>query len=223
VHKKGREAYQPWIPNEKEISVLEDAVPIPCQGVFLARYATTLIEVIVKKGRRGLLNLGQTCFLNVVLQSFVHNPLLRNYFLSDKHNPKSCKLKDCTCCEMDILFSEVYSGEATPYGPLTFLATTWRASSELAGYAQQDAHEFFITALNQIHLKSRGSTNVSCNCIIHNTFSGQLQSEVKCERCGNVTTTVDLEGEDSESGVENTLASCLRRYCVTILIPGLYN
>jgi len=199
---EGPRSLQPWIPNEKEISVLEDAVPIPCQG------------------RRGLLNLGQTCFLNVVLQSFVHNPLLRNYFLSDKHNPKSCKLKDCTCCEMDILFSEVYSGETTPYGPLTFLATTWRASSELAGYAQQDAHEFFITALNQIHLKCRGSTNVSCNCIIHNTFSGQLQSEVKCERCGNVTTTVDpmldisleLEGEDSESGVENTLASCLRRY-----------
>jgi ubiquitin carboxyl-terminal hydrolase 22/27/51 len=118
-----------------------------------------------------------------------------------------------------------------PYGPLTFLATTWRASSELAGYAQQDAHEFFITALNQIHATCRGSTNVSCNCIIHNTFSGQLQSEVKCERCGNVTTTVDpmldisleLEGEDSESGVENTLASCLRRCCMFLIIFASYD
>jgi len=58
-------------------------------------------------GRRGLLNLGQTCFLNVVLQSFIHNPLLRNYFLGDRHNSRLCKHTDCTCCEMDNLFTEV--------------------------------------------------------------------------------------------------------------------
>jgi len=32
----------------------------------------------------------------------------------------------------------------------------WMSSSDLAGYAQQDAHEFFISALNQIHAKSPG-------------------------------------------------------------------
>ncbi|KAJ8520755.1 hypothetical protein ONZ45_g2476 [Pleurotus djamor] len=84
-----------------------------------------------------------------------------------------------------------------PYGPTSFLTTTWRTSPELAGYAQRDAHEFFISALNQIHSTSRGSTNVSCNCIIHSTFAGLLQSDVKytqpeklgakeytCDKCG---------------------------------------
>jgi len=199
VTKKGRETYHPWTPNEKDTAALKDAVQIQCQG------------------RRGLLNLGQTCFLNVILQSFVHNPLLRNYFLSDKHNRAACKNTDCTCCELDKLFSEIYSGETVPYGPISFLATTWRASSELAGYAQQDAHELFITALGQIHATSRGSTNVSCNCIIHTTFLGQLQSEVKCERCGNITSTVDpmldisLEVE-GDKDTEATLGSCLRRF-----------
>jgi ubiquitin carboxyl-terminal hydrolase 22/27/51 len=32
----------------------------------------------------------------------------------------------------------------------------WLSLKELAGYAQQDAHEFFISALNQIHADSQG-------------------------------------------------------------------
>jgi ubiquitin carboxyl-terminal hydrolase 22/27/51 len=134
----------------------------------------------------------------------------------------------------------MYSEDTIPYGPVDFLATTWKASTELSGHGQQDAHEFFISALNQIHSTSRGSTNVSCNCIVHSTFSGQLQSDVKCERCGTVTSTVDplmdvsLEINKSNGngrsgnqattskngasivggdgfGVENTLSACLRR------------
>ncbi|KDQ59150.1 hypothetical protein JAAARDRAFT_715565 [Jaapia argillacea MUCL 33604] len=200
---QSREPFQAWVPSDKDKAALQEMSGLPCQG------------------RRGLLNLGQTCFLNVILQSFIHNPLLRNFFLSDKHNSKLCKTKDCTCCEMDTLFSEVFSEDTNPYGPISFLATTWRASSELSGYAQQDAHEFFISALNQIHTTSRGSTNVSCICIIHSTFAGQLQSDVKCERCGNVTSTIDpmldisleLKTKSGEVATgENTLATCLKKF-----------
>ncbi|KAF8720618.1 hypothetical protein AX14_010860 [Amanita brunnescens Koide BX004] len=203
VLNKRREPFQPWIPGDKDTAALERANAVPCQG------------------RKGLLNLGQTCFLSVVLQCFVHNPLLRNYFLGDKHNWKQCRNENCTCCEMDKLFTEIFSDDSTPYGPYTFLATTWRASSELAGYAQQDAHEFFISTLSQIHATSRGSTEVSCNCIIHSTFAGKLQSDVKCERCKTVTSTVDpildisleLKGKGGETASgENSLAACLRRY-----------
>ena len=60
---------------------------------------------------------------------------------------------------------------------------------------------------------------MSCNCVIHSTFAGQLQSDVKCERCGNITSTVDpmldisleLKVMGGESNSENSLAACLRR------------
>ncbi|KAH9925470.1 cysteine proteinase [Amylocystis lapponica] len=203
VAKKSREPFVTWVPTEKEVAALEGAVAIPCQG------------------RRGLLNLGQTCFMNVILQSFLANTLLRNWFLSDKHNHKLCKAKDCTCCEMDKLFTEIFSENTAPFGPTSFLATTWRASAELSGYAQHDAHEFFISALNQIHGTSRGSTIFSCICIVHSTFGGILQSDVKCERCGQVTSAADpmldisLELKDKggeAAGQELTLASCLRKF-----------
>lgn len=62
---------------------------------------------------------------------------------------------------------------------------------ELAGYAQQDAHEFFISALNNIHAGCEGQKLSNCDCIIHTTFAGLLQSNVTCLRCRNVTTTCD--------------------------------
>ena len=103
-----KESFKPWSPSAKEVQALEGAEPIACQGelLFVDWFSIFLSSSI---GRRGLLNLGQTCFLNVVLQCLAHNPLLRNYFLSDKHNCRQCKNDDCTSCEMDKLFTEVMS------------------------------------------------------------------------------------------------------------------
>jgi ubiquitin carboxyl-terminal hydrolase 22/27/51 len=61
---------------------------------------------------------------------------------------------------------------------------------------------------------------MSCNCIIHSTFAGQYQSDVQCEKCHNVTSTVDpildinleLRGKGGEVlQSDNTLGACLRR------------
>ena len=111
---------------------------------------------------RGLRNMGSTCFLNVILQSFLHNPLLRNYFLSDRHNAALCSLgKECLACEMDKLFAEFYarSHDQGPYGPTSFLYSIWMDSSsaELSQTGQHDAQEMLISALNGIHASLTGN------------------------------------------------------------------
>ena len=40
-------------------------------------------------------------------------------------------------CEMDLLFSQVFSGSRTPYNPHHLLYVTWKYANSLAGYEQQ--------------------------------------------------------------------------------------
>ncbi|KAI8967242.1 hypothetical protein BDF20DRAFT_1004934 [Mycotypha africana] len=170
-----RQRVQPWEPTRKDInSITHYSTLSSCQGI------------------RGLCNMGNTCFMNVILQSLIHNPLLKAYFLSDRHNSKTCQKQHCMCCEMNDLFAEFYANDKKPYGPCRFLQSMWMSMKELAGYAQQDAHEFFISALNNIHAGcEEHKLGTNCECIIHKTFAGLLQSNVTCLKCKNVTTTYD--------------------------------
>lgn len=56
---------------------------------------------------RPLLNLSQTCFLSAILQSLLHNPLWKQYFLSSGHDRRVCALRRAKA---------VQSGEVKPHG-----------------------------------------------------------------------------------------------------------
>ncbi|KAM4624535.1 ubiquitin carboxyl-terminal hydrolase 22 [Polymixia lowei] len=194
-------------------------------------------------GLRGLINLGNTCFMNCIVQALTHTPLLRDFFLSDRHK---CEMQtnSCLVCEMSQLFQEFYSGHRSPHIPFRLLHLVWTHARHLAGYEQQDAHEFLIAALDVLHRHCKDDNGKKannpnhCNCIIDQIFTGGLQSDVTCQVCHGVSTTIDpfwdisldlpgsstpfwplspggdgsaLNGESHATGA-TTLTDCLRRF-----------
>uniref|UniRef100_A0A8C4Q309 Ubiquitin carboxyl-terminal hydrolase n=1 Tax=Eptatretus burgeri TaxID=7764 RepID=A0A8C4Q309_EPTBU len=142
-------------------------------------------------GLRGLVNLGNTCFMNCIVQALTHTPLLRDFFLSDRHRCAMESPDSCLVCEMSRLFQEFYSGFRSPHIPYRLLHLVWTHARHLAGYEQQDAHEFLIAGETRDDNGKKGTHPNHCNCIIDQIFTGGLQSDVTCQVCNGVSTTID--------------------------------
>lgn len=103
-----------------------------------------------RSGVRGLFNLGETCYMNAVLQMMVHNPLLASYFLGMGHPIHTCPIgrepekkndsddeddegddkKDqqtCVACGMTELFSDVTMvDQPLPAHAVNLLFASWK-------------------------------------------------------------------------------------------------
>jgi ubiquitin carboxyl-terminal hydrolase 22/27/51 len=177
-------------------------------------------------GLRGLNNLGNTCFMNCILQSLCHNPLIRNYYLSKTKPVVQEQDSHSVALELQTLMSELYRGETKPYDPHCFLYTMWNVAGHLAGYHQQDAHEFLMAILGALStpgdsLAPANKESKVSNNIADVVFGGELQSDVNCLQCGNTSTTMDpfldislhLKTHANESSsVLSSLYECLQRY-----------
>lgn len=116
--------------------------------------------------------------MNCIVQTLVHTPPLRDFFLGDGHICQR-EISKCLVCEMSNLVQEVcfghiffcqvkyelnvlifiqkfYSNKNTPHIPDKLLHLVWTNARHLAGYEQQDAHEFFISTLDLLHRHSSG-------------------------------------------------------------------
>ncbi|XP_058985166.1 ubiquitin carboxyl-terminal hydrolase nonstop [Musca domestica] len=220
-------AWTPWIPSPKETNLM------------LANPRRRNVRANETLGLRGLINLGSTCFMNCIVQALIHTPLLCDYFLSDRHECSAKSSMKCLVCEVSRLFQEFYSGSRTPLSLHRLLHLIWNHAKHLAGYEQQDAHEFFIATLDVLHrhcIKAKAETEsankssssqttthsncpTQCNCIIDQIFTGMLQSDVVCQSCKGVSTTIDpfwdisLDlGEAHGGATPKSLIDCLERY-----------
>ncbi|KAF3993696.1 hypothetical protein FT663_01109 [Candidozyma haemuli var. vulneris] len=197
-------------------------------------------SAVAVQGLKGIVNLGATCFMSCVLQTLLHNPLVRNHFFNNDLHFFNCPsaqhyLDDsqidsssaCITCSVDAVFKQVYCASSNEgFGITTLLQTAWYKNQSLAGFSEQDAHEFWQFLLNEFHNDHERTLSKShldiptpenCSCITHTVFSGELESSVSCGSCGFVRRTVDplvdlsLEVNDLNHK-NNTLYECLDQF-----------
>lgn len=149
-------------------------------------------------GLRGFYNMGQTCFMSVIMQSIIHNPIIRIFFLTEGHKSSDCEREICIACTVDDIFTDFFGQEKHEgYGAVHLLQACWKNGGSLAGYDQHDAHEFLGFVLNGLHAtitnteETGDEVGKECDCIIHTSFGGLMKSTVTCSKCQNTTSTLD--------------------------------
>ncbi|KAG5226696.1 ubiquitin carboxyl-terminal hydrolase [Salix suchowensis] len=145
---------------------------------------------------RGLVNLGNTCFFNSVMQNLLSMNKLRDYFLNEEASlgPLSIALKK--------LFTDL-KDEASlrkAINPKSFFGSVCSNAPQFRGYQQQDSHELLrclLDGLSNEELIVRKRKNASEEddippkhgpMFVDSAFGGQISSTVCCVECGHSST-----------------------------------
>ena len=161
-------------------------------------------ERLIHKPTRGLKNLGNTCFMNCILQCLSHTLPLRDFFLLDEYK-EHLKTKGDLSFAFKCAMSELWIPSSTidSYAPHDLKRRVGIVAPRFSGYNQHDAQEFMRFLLNELHeeinkadVKGRLSPGdnetlkEACqryltweNSVISELFSGMLRSEVCCSVC----------------------------------------
>ncbi|XP_061450917.1 ubiquitin carboxyl-terminal hydrolase 3 isoform X4 [Rhineura floridana] len=150
----------------------------------------------------GLRNLGNTCFMNAILQSLSNIQQFCCYFKElpavELRNGKTAGRRTYhTRSQGDNSISLVeefrktlcalWQGSQTAFSPEPLFYVVWKIMPNFRGYQQQDAHEFMRYLLDHLHLELQGGfSGVSCSVILQEN-SG-LSGASRC--CINGTSTV---------------------------------
>lgn len=151
----------------------------------------------------GFRNLGNTCYLNSVLQCLTYTPPLANFCLRNQHSSvcESCN-GHCPFCLVEKRITKSLNSDIPLDAPLKIQSSLELFAKHFRSGRQEDAHEFLrylIEACNDVCVKlykardSQGgeASKSEPDTIIKDIFGGVLQSQVKCLSCGAESNKMD--------------------------------
>ncbi|XP_050300652.1 ubiquitin carboxyl-terminal hydrolase 36 isoform X2 [Anthonomus grandis grandis] len=146
----------------------------------------------------GMVNMGNTCYLNSTLQALFHVPSLVNWLMSDKEHALKCQDNGtCIICAMRKTLQESQQRNISSIRPILIYNKLRLVCRNLIPGRQEDAHEFLrylVEAMEKSFLQRFKNNNMFDSKVKETTplnqiLGGYLRSAVRCLRCGHVSTT----------------------------------
>lgn len=146
----------------------------------------------------GMMNVGNTCYLNSTLQALFHVPSMATWLLSDTQHMERCESADAGCiiCAMAKTLEASQSSQSA-VRPHFVYSRLKAICKHLVMGRQEDAHEFLrylVEAMEKCYL-SRFRNHKDFDQYSKETtplnqiLGGYLKSAVRCLACGHVSTT----------------------------------
>ncbi|XP_010433753.1 PREDICTED: ubiquitin carboxyl-terminal hydrolase 16 [Camelina sativa] len=177
----------------------------------------------------GLINVGNSCFANVVFQCLMFTPPLTTYFLQQFHSRACPNKEQCFTCGFEKLVLKAKEGKS-PLSPNGLLSQLQSIGIFLGNGKEEDAHEFLrfvVDTMQSVCIKASEydmpkTSKLEDTTLIGLTFGGYLRSKIKCMKCQGkselcekmMDLTVEIDGDIS------TLDDALRRFTRTEILDG---
>ncbi|CCX35442.1 Probable ubiquitin carboxyl-terminal hydrolase 16 [Taphrina deformans PYCC 5710] len=139
----------------------------------------------------GLVNTGNTCFLNSVMQALMHIPGLVIYLQSHQHS-QDCRLNNCVFCKLEDHVKKAYPGNGSKRGSIFKPAYTQnikQIGKQFRTGRQEDAHEFLLLLLDSLQQNSLQGQPKNLDIrakettVVHRMFGGHLRQQITCNKC----------------------------------------
>ncbi|KAH8270496.1 hypothetical protein KR018_010820 [Drosophila ironensis] len=148
----------------------------------------------------GLINVGNTCYLNSTLQALFHIPALANWLVSEQAHTENCTVAEsgsfCIVCAMAKTLLNAQNNQAA-VRPFLIYSKLKQICKHMVVGRQEDAHEFLrflVEAMERAYLMRFRNYKELDQLVKETTplgqiFGGYLRSEVRCLSCSHVSIT----------------------------------